>query len=92
MPGIGSFKNGISRRSLLEGAPLAATAVSLECLTQGEATAQQEKMSQALSRYQDMPNNGQQCSPCSRFVAPASCTVVVDPITPQGWCQFYAKP
>jgi anaerobic selenocysteine-containing dehydrogenase len=85
-------KNVISRRSLLKGAPVAATAVSLGCLAPGEATAQQEKLSQALSKYQDTPKNGQQCSTCSRFVAPASCAIVVDPIKPEGWCQFYAKP
>ena len=40
------FKNLISRRSLLKGAPLvAATAVSLNCLTPGEVTAQQAKLS-----------------------------------------------
>jgi hypothetical protein len=92
MPENAAFKNRISRRSLLKSAPLAASAVSLECLTPGEAAAQQEKLSQALSKYQDMPKNGQQCSTCSRFVAPSSCTIVVDPIIPQGWCQFYAKP
>ena len=89
---IVALKNVISRRSLLKGAPLvAATAVSLDCLTPGEATAQQAKLSQALSKYQDTPKDGQQCSTCSHFVAPASCAIVVDPIAPQGWCQFYAK-
>ena len=88
---IPAFKKVISRRSLLKGAPLvAATAVSLGGLTPGEAMAQQPKMSQALSKYQDTPKNGQQCSTCSRFVAPASCSIVVDPIVPQGWCQFFA--
>ena len=87
------FKNLISRRSLLKGAPLvAATAVSLNCLTPGEATAQAAKLSHALSKYQDTPKNGQQCSTCSKFVAPASCSIVADPIIPEGWCQFYAKP
>jgi hypothetical protein len=91
---IPAFNKGISRRSLLKGAPLVvATAVSLDCLTPGEATAQQQpKMSQALSKYQDTPKNGQQCSTCKHFVAPASCAVVVDPIVAQGWCQFYMKP
>jgi len=56
MPDI---KNVISRRSLLKGAPLAAAAaVSLDGLTPGEATAQQTKLSQALSKYQDTPKNG----------------------------------
>ena len=90
MVDIAAFKKRISRRSLLKGAPLAAaTAVSLGCLT-GEAAAQQTKLSQALSKYQDTPKNAQQCSTCSHFVAPASCAIVVDPIAPQGWCQFYA--
>ena len=72
MPDIVAFKNMISRRSLLKGAPVvAATAVSLGCLTPGEATAQQSKLSQALSKYQDTPKNGQQCSTCSRF--PRAC-------------------
>ena len=89
---MGIFKNMISRRSLLKGAPLAAaTAVSLNCLTAGEAAAQQAKLSQALSKYQSTPKDGQQCSTCSHFVAPASCAIVVDPIAPDGWCQFYAK-
>lgn len=92
MPENSAFKTMVSRRLLLKGAPLAATAVSLECVTPGEAAAQQDKMSQALSRYQNTPKDGQQCSTCSRFVAPSSCAIVVDPITPQGWCQFYAKP
>ena len=90
---IVAFKNVMSRRSLLKGAPLVATtAVSLDCLTPGEATAQQTKLSQALSKYQGTPKDGQQCSTCSHFVAPASCAIVVDPIAPEGWCQFYAKP
>jgi hypothetical protein len=93
MTDIVAFKNVISRRSLLKGAPLvAATVVSLDGLAPGEATAQQTKLSQQLSKYQDTPKNGQQCSTCSHFVAPASCAIVVDPIAPQGWCQFYAKP
>ena len=90
---IVAFKNLISRRSLLKGAPLvAATAVSLDCIMPGEVTAQQAKLAQRLSKYQAMPKDGQQCSTCSHFVAPASCAIVVDPIAPQGWCQFYAKP
>jgi hypothetical protein len=91
MPDMTAFKKLISRRSLLKGAPVAAaTAVSLGCLT-GEAMAQQAKLSQALSKYQATPKDGQQCSNCSHFVAPSSCAIVVDPIAPEGWCQFYVK-
>ena len=87
-----TFKHLISRRSILKGAPMvAATAVALDCITPGEATAQQQKLSQKLAKYQDSPKDGAQCSNCSKFVAPSSCQVVADPITPNGWCQFYAK-
>jgi anaerobic selenocysteine-containing dehydrogenase len=86
-----ALKKLISRRSLLKGAPLAATAVSLGCMAPGQAAAQ-AKLSQVLSKYQDTPKGEQQCSNCSHFVAPASCAIVVDPIKPEGWCQFWAKP
>ena len=88
---IDALRKMISRRSLLKGAPLAAaTAVSLGCLTR-QATAQ-AKLSHALSKYQDTPKDDQKCSNCSHFAAPASCGIVVDPIAPDGWCQFWAKP
>jgi High potential iron-sulfur protein len=49
--------------------------------------------SNSAAKYQDHPNNGQQCSNCVQFVAPASCKVVEDPIGASGWCQlFVAKP
>ena len=90
MVDIVALKNELSRRSLLHSVPfVAATAVSLECIAPGAASAQQTKLSQMLSKYQDTPKNGQQCTTCSRFVAPSSCAIVVDPISPQGWCQFF---
>ena len=45
------------------------------------------------AKYQDNPKDGQQCSGCVQFVAPASCKVVEDPVAASGWCQlFTAKP
>ena len=91
MVDVVALKNEISRRSLLQSVPfVAATAFSFECITPGAASAQQTKLSHMLSKYQDTPKSGQQCSTCSHFVAPSSCTIVVDPISPQGWCQFFA--
>jgi hypothetical protein len=53
----------------------------------------QTKLSHEQAKYQDTPKNGQKCSTCIQFVAPASCKLVADPIKPDGWCQFYgAKP
>ena len=67
MMDIVALKNTISRRSLLQSVSfVAATAFSLECITPNAASAQQSKLSQMLSKYQDTPKNGQQCSTCSR--------------------------
>jgi hypothetical protein len=38
-------------------------------------------------KYQDKPGkNGQKCSGCRLFKAPASCQVVTGKISPAGWC------
>ena len=78
MTDIAALKNGISRRSLLKSAPLVATtAVSLEVMA-GKATAQQTKIPQRLAKYQDKPqSDGADCANCLKFVAPASCQVVI---------------
>jgi hypothetical protein len=56
-------------------------------------TVAQAKLTHNAAKYQDHPNNGQQCSGCVQFVAPASCKVVEDPVAASGWCQlFTAKP
>ncbi len=53
----------------------------------------QTKLTHEVAKYQDSPKDGQKCSTCIQFVEPASCKLVVDPISPDGWCQFYgAKP
>jgi hypothetical protein len=50
----------------------------------------QTKLTHEISKYQDTPKNGQKCSTCVQFEPPASCKIVVDPISPDGWCQLYA--
>ena len=56
MVDVVALKNEFSRRSLLQSVPVvAATAFSLECITPGAASAQQTKLSQMLSKYQDTP-------------------------------------
>src|SRR5215472_2899780 len=39
--------------------------------------------------YQETPNGTEQCSRCSMFVEPGSCTAVRDPILPGGWCTIF---
>ena len=87
-----SIKKGLCRRSLLKSVPMIAGAI-----ISSNAVAQnlfaQTKLTHEAAKYQDHPNNGQQCSGCVQFVAPASCKVVEDPISASGWCQlFMAKP
>ena len=48
----------------------------------------QTKLTHEAAKYQDHPNNGQQCSGCVQFVAPASCKVVEDPVAASGHASF----
>lgn len=78
----------LTRRSLLKKAPILAGAIASAAALPQSALAQ-TKLSHAASKYQDQPKNGQKCSTCLQFVPPGSCKIVVDPISPNGWCQFY---
>lgn len=82
----------LSCRSLLKAVPIVTSAVlglSSDLLS-GRADAQ-VKLQHQIAMYQDKPKNGQQCSTCELFQPPHSCKIVLDPISPAGWCQFYAK-
>jgi hypothetical protein len=79
---------GLSRRTiLLRSAGCAAgAAASLIPLKQAAA-----KMSQQSVAYQESPKGDQQCSNCSLFKEPNSCTLVDGNISPTGWCKFWVK-
>lgn len=81
-----------SRRTLLKGVPTAAlAAAAVGAIARPGAAHAQTKISHEAAKYQDKPNNGQECSTCVQFEAPSSCKIVASPISPQGWCQFYTK-
>ena len=85
---LNSTKQGVCRRSLLKSVPLIAGAiVSTNAITQNLFA--QQKLTHEAAKYQDQPKDGQQCSGCVQFVAPASCKVVADPISASGWCQLF---
>jgi hypothetical protein len=87
-----TLKEEISRRSLLKGMPaVAGIVVSFGTVALPEAAMAQTKLSHEVAKYQDMPKNGQECSTCLQFMPPNACKIVASPISPQGWCQFYAK-
>jgi hypothetical protein len=85
-------KRGVCRRSVLKSVPMVAGAIISTSAVAPNLFAQ-TKLTHEAAKYQDQPNNGQQCSGCVQFVAPASCKLVEDPISASGWCQlFMAKP
>ena len=82
----------ISRRALLGGAALAvgaAATISASRRAAAQAAAQQ-KVSHADAQYQDQPKEQQRCEICLNFRAPNACEFVESPISPKGWCQYFA--
>jgi hypothetical protein len=89
-PIMTSLKVNPRRTILLHGISMAVGAFSVAYASKALA---QTKLSHEQAKYQETPKNGQKCSTCIQFVAPASCKIIADPIKPEGWCQFYgAKP
>jgi hypothetical protein len=54
------------------------------------AKAQSAKADPSTVAYQTKPSNGQQCSTCTSFIAPAGCVLVSGTISPSGWCELYS--
>ena len=50
----------------------------------------QDKIAQAQVQYQATPKDGNKCSTCVNFDAPAACKIVAGTISPNGWCIAYA--
>lgn len=55
------------------------------------AKSQASKIPKTTAAYQDNPNNGQSCSGCGHFMAPASCALVDGTVSPQGWCKLFVQ-
>ena len=81
-----------SRRSIVIGA---AALASAPFLLPGQATA--GVVTQANAKYQTKPKGPSHCAICSYFLpgakpdANGACKQVAGVISPNGWCQFYAK-
>jgi hypothetical protein len=50
----------------------------------------QDKIAQAQVQYQPTPKDGNKCSTCVNFEAPAACKIVAGTISPEGWCVAFA--
>ena len=89
---IGPVGSASRRAILLNSVSIAAGGFTLSAPAARTALAQ-TKLAHEVAKYQETPKDDQKCSTCIQFETPASCKIVVDPISPDGWCQFYgAKP
>jgi hypothetical protein len=84
----GPAESASRRAILLNSVSIAAGGLILSAPAARTALAQ-AKVTHELSKCQDTPKNDQKCSTYVQFVTPASCKIVADPISPEGWCQFY---
>ena len=78
----------ISRRALLGGAALAVGAAAT--IGGSRRAAAQQKVSHADAQYRDQPKGQQRCEICLNFQPPNVCGFVESPISPKGWCQYFA--
>jgi hypothetical protein len=46
--------------------------------------------SKAEAQYQDHPSGISRCGFCKHFYSPDICEIVAGPVSPRGWCKFYA--
>jgi hypothetical protein len=81
----GDDRQRMSRRAALTGAALALGAATLV-----RQAAAQQKISQAIAKYQDTPNGSAHCAVCSNFQSPNDCKFVQGNISPKGWCQLFS--
>jgi hypothetical protein len=79
----------MSRRTVLQGAAIAAGTVPIVLATAEPALA--AKMSQSSVGYQGSPKGSQSCGNCALFVAPSSCKNVEGPVSASGWCKIWVK-
>ena len=83
----------VSRRAIL-GAAAVAAAFSAAAVAgpavADEPVAEKDKIKQADAKYQEQPKGQQRCEICLQFQPPSTCKIVQGPVSPHGWCQFFA--
>lgn len=78
----------VSRRTALTGGALALGAATAATLVRQAAA--QEKISQALATYQNVPKGDDHCGVCTNFQPPNTCKFVQGEISTNGWCQLFS--
>src|SRR4051812_6047746 len=82
----------VSRRRFLRGAACAVGAAGVigaaeSCATKPPSPGTKPK---AEAEYQDKPHGLARCGLCKHFYSPDICEIVAGPVSPQGWCKYYA--
>ncbi len=89
-----AFTKLLSRRALIGSASavvaLAAVGGSPPPAAADETLPEQDRIKKTDAKYQDQPKGQQRCEICLQFLPPATCKIVQGPVTPHGWCQFFA--
>lgn len=82
----------VSRRGVIEGAAIAASAwAGMALATHARADVPEaNKISHAAAKYQSTPKGQQRCEICLNFEPPDKCRIVQSPVVPTGWCQYFA--
>ena len=83
----------VSRRGLLEGTLVIAASASAGPAPTARAQpelSEAQKITHADAKYQSTQNGQQRCEICLQFEPPDHCKIVQSPITPHGWCQYFA--
>jgi len=84
----GNDRKFMSRRAALTGTALALGAATAATVVRPAAA--QEKISQAVAKYQATPNGNDHCELCANFQPPSACKFVQGEISPKGWCQLFS--
>jgi hypothetical protein len=83
------MRRSLSRRTILHVAVRGLGALSFLAVAPRLVSGQGGKASKSQAQYQNSPKDGQQCSKCLHFIAPAGCQVVEGDINPGAWCALY---
>lgn len=75
----------VARRAFVYGACLIGSALAWPELARAS-----DKVPQREAGYQTSPKGGARCEKCLQFVPPSGCKLVSGPISPSGWCNFFA--
>jgi hypothetical protein len=81
----------LSRRSVLRGAALLASAALTASMVPSKEADAQQKASQQAMQYQDKPNGEKRCGNCLSFIPSGSCAIVEGTVSPNGYCLAWAK-